>query len=623
MSDYQVQAELLIKGAAALETLTKAAKQAERIAGGIKQTKAEAPAATSMLQKLGNAGMALQGLSTALSFSRGILGTFTGLAREGMNFANSIETTKIGLSTVMSSVDGISLDEAYDRASGSFERLQQMALRGVGELSDYTEIFNAVYGTARNAGLAVGDIEEMTKNAVVASSALGIDMAQAGRDARLMASGAAGMDVALFRSLNAMGAITQSATEFNKLTSPERMAILQRALAGFGPASERYANSWAGVMSTFNDFKKNFAGSFMLPIADKIRATIARINEALGRNMEKIKNALTRAGLGIANTIGPMMDRAADAIVWAADNFGVVVDKIQAVINKIKELVPKLMMAAKLYGMAQGVQTVASIGSTVAGGVSSLASAAGIGGGASAAGAASAVAPVALAGAALAAVGLFVADSWEWLVMAIQPAQGAIMGLVADFMEIGAVLWGIFGPSLKSIGGIFVEIASVVGFVVLTALKGFTTAFKLFAPVLIFVGNYFKKFYERIQEGVVTLVHWLSEALGGLFSWLDMQVENFRGVMGVENPLFDALGTMLEMNQESRAEGDGVPEGLRAPDSPNARAQTVNDFRGARINVKQDFRQADPDRVAADMILDVVRFSEQSVQSGFVPSLTR
>jgi hypothetical protein len=57
--------------------------------------------------------------------------------------------------------------------------------------------------------------------------------------------------------------------------------------------------------------------------------------------------------------------------------------------------------------------------------------------------------------------------------------------------------------------------------------------------------------------------------------------------------------------------------------TPADRATTVNDFRGSRITVNQEFRQNDPDRVLMYMIEDINRQAEARITSNFVPALTR
>ena len=61
----------------------------------------------------------------------------------------------------------------------------------------------------------------------------------------------------------------------------------------------------------------------------------------------------------------------------------------------------------------------------------------------------------------------------------------------------------------------------------------------------------------------------------------------------------------------------------RAEGSTTERSTVVNDFRGSKITVHQEFREADPDRVALQMIESLVKEADQRTQSGFVPALTR
>ena len=65
---------------------------------------------------------------------------------------------------------------------------------------------------------------------------------------------------------------------------------------------------------------------------------------------------------------------------------------------------------------------------------------------------------------------------------------------------------------------------------------------------------------------------------------------------------------------KQRAQKAGVDVGLSLPD---ARPTIVQDFRGARIEVKQEFRQGfDPGRIAVAFANDLASLGERRLQSG-------
>ena len=151
---------------------------------------------------------------------------FSGLVRSAAEFETSMQTTEIGLSSIMASVEGLSFEQARQVAGSVFRDLTDEALRSTATTEELFSIYSAIYGPIRNAGFALDEVLGITSQTALAASALGVDFQQASRDISAMVRGAAGVDVRLFSSLRSMGAITEDAQEFNRLTQAERIQRL-------------------------------------------------------------------------------------------------------------------------------------------------------------------------------------------------------------------------------------------------------------------------------------------------------------------------------------------------------------------------------------------------------------
>jgi len=578
------------------------------------------------------------GVGAAVAGVHALTGAFSGLVREAAQYSSFLETAKISIGTVLSQVEHVSLSAAMKMAEGSFGRLQQAAIRGVGELQDYVGVFQNVVAPARAAGQSIMQIEEMTTNAVTAAAALGVDFQQAGRDMNMMATGVAGTDVKLFRILHNMGAIREDAKAFNALSSSDRLVKLQQALAGFSASAALAARTWPGLLSTFSEIRKTLMTSLMGPLFEKLRTAFERVVDHVMANFQRLKDQFGALGDRLAGKLGPFIDRAVDGLLWVIDHFGTIVSKAAQLGAQIQKWAPTLLRAAVAWEAVSLARAAAGVAGGVArgvmGGVNMAAGAAlAVGaGGAGAAGAAAAVPEMALFAEALAiiaplvapiAIGIVAVGSaflalqgmWSQLTPTIDIVKRQFGEIFENFIIAGAQLGEVLLPVLRVIGSVILPVLVFAFENFMFHLKVLSVIARAAGAVFAWAAPYVQRFSDVFMKVIADLINGISKMFDFFLDFLHI------AKAAVPTEAFDNRASPSGAGMMSEANMSFDPNAAAA--APAARGGSHYDFRGSKISVKQEFREADPDRVMMDMFGDMARFAEQKIQSGFVPALTR
>lgn len=643
MADYEITAELRL---AAHGATTGIAGLADRLRGFSQSLSGAQSGMGSMVRQalaLGGAYVGFQAMSTAF---RGIVGS-------AVEFQTQLEGTRIGLQAVAAQVEGMPFAEAASIASTAFQQLTEDAIRSTATTQQLFGIYQQIYGPIRAAGAGMDVVRELTNNTVAAAGALNVDFAQASRDINAMLRGSAGLDVKLFSMLRSTGAIAENAEAFNQLSSAERVAKLRAALGGFSAAADAYGRSWAGVTSTFTDIVDQFRSAAFSPIFDRVKNALAGVNDLLIRNRDRIKDTLQAVGIVISKVLGRVFSRIQRGFEYIGNHWDEILGRVRSVVGALQAMLPRLLQAAKVFAAVQIGRRVLGSGLGIA--------ASGVGGIASIAGVVSKVLPLltggmglggaaAEAGGAAAGAGGLGAAALPLLLAAIPVVLAAFAALAAVLFQIGAVVyvayqnWGLIQESLTAIapavdalwiqlqrlGAIAWEILQpileLVGqFIIIQFFKGLQQAFEFLIPLVmgfIQILTEIKPYILAVVAGLQSMIPPLSSILG-----IAQNIGGFGRGMGGGAPaggngnIIDRIMKQIEMARSSIAGGDAASS--TSATAPGERARTVNDFRGSRITVHQEFREADPDRVAIDMMNDLARAAEQRVQSGFTPALTR
>ena len=621
MTDFDVRARLTL-------TTKDGRKEIDKLAGRLKSLGAGMRGTESSFARIGTS---IAGMAVGYVGVSAIANGFRAMVSSAAEFESAMQGTQIGLASIMQQVEQVSFAQATDYAAGSFQRLTDMAITSTASTKEMFDIFSGIYGPIRAAGQGMETVYEMTKNTTLAASALDIDFQQARRDIGAMVRGSAGLDVKLFSSLRSMGLITENAEAFNKLTQADRVNKLREALSGFGEAGEAYAASLPGVTSTFTDIFQQLRRVAFKPVFDVLGKALGKLNDKLIANKEQIGAYLQHYGELAAKWVGFALMRAQKGLDYVAAHWDEIVQKVDLAVNKFRQMIPALKQAGTAFAaFSVGKQalgalisfagTIAGLGSALSGMGAGAAATAGAGGAAAAGGGVATgglvagfeaivamltplLAPLAIVAAVVGSVLAFVVDQWDALVAALAPFMPVFESLFKALMDLGAALMDILSPILKLLGGLILLV--------------------VVPPILLLV---------KVLEMVVRVITWVAEMIASvmqelealmepIFDWIVWMIANTAAWLGSAN-VSTAIGKRgkavgVEAAADAAA-GSAIPG-----DAPPERNTTVNDFRGSKISIKQEFRDADPDRIAVQMAEDLRKYAEYRVTSGFASPLSR
>lgn len=623
-TNYRVKADLVLDATKATGQAVAYQRKIQNLGRAIRGTNSIAGGLTRNLVAMG---------ATYLGLNALIQG-FRSLTVGATQYANELESTRIGLTSVLAAVQGTEWDVAAKTAGKVFEQVRTDSIKSVATAQQLFTLYQGIVGPISKAGFGLEKVRDLTLSTVSAAGVLGVDLDQAQRDMSLMVRGAAGMDVKLFSMLRSTGAIAETTEEWNKsLTAKERVEKLSQALDKFAPAGDRFAKSFAGVTSTFKGIRQEFTRSAWQPVMDAAAASLGRINDSLITNQVDLQERLSKWGVSLAARLDTVFRGVESGVTLIIDRWDLVLEKA----NQFKRIMGTV---GKVAAVGAGVQAARPLAGAAVGGVGLLtgkfaaaqAAAAVAGtGGAGAGGAAAGVGIMAALGPALAvaaagaaALGsavLVVQEQWTVFTSMFSSVRPIMIGLGEDIVRLGLALWKGLKPMLKVVGHVIGAVTVPALAIMLLTLRkvvlGLTEFAEAGAAVVSFIYDRFQPAFDFMWKTIDHFVSLIMNLVNGITG--DTLRYNQRKILGKDE---DTIG-MLE---KRFAQGDYVPpwaasqfEGGEA----KGRSVTVNDFRGSKISVKQTFKDQDPDRVMLMMAEGIQRQAERRLQSGMIPALAR
>jgi hypothetical protein len=600
---------------------------------------------------------------------------------------SSVETLTLSLGTVMSEIEGMSFERSRREAHSLYRQIQDIAITSPGTAAQVADVFTMAYGPMRRAGAAMDDILRLSQNTLSVASALRIDLPQVSRDISMMATGVAGTDVKTFRLLRSMGLITKSTREWNEMAIRDPTQAARELMRIFeslgGPAAEAFGNTWQGVTSAFGDIFENFSrilgGSTFAVVRDNLRG----INQWLLRYRSNIENVMEYLGESIGRTLQTSITRIRTVFEDIGQNMDQIVRKIDDYIARFKEFLPAIKTAAKLFvGITVATKVIGPILMGLGGlmsafsGLSSFAGVLGIGGGAAAAGTAGAAgaagtagagavgvaglggltAAASAAGAALAYIVPIIIAIGEGIVVggaiiyatfkrmgsriwaALQPAFSDLREAGVAFWDLIVALWGYIEPQLVAVGSIIAALLIPIITGVAGALRGLGSTAKIWTAALRVATNMIVPRLHAFSIRVVNAGRAIADFVGILFRAIaeiattfgmhvpSLSIEGMTIASDVESP--EGLGAITSIWEQMQNAFQRARESIRSSipgqgRPPGARPQTNIDMRGSHIEIRQDFRDQDPDRVAIQVMEDLGREAVRRTQTPFISALTR
>jgi hypothetical protein len=235
------------------------------------------------------------------------------------------------------------------------------------------------------------------------------------------------------------------------------------------------------------------------------------------------------------------------------------------------------------------------------------------------------LATVAAALAVLLAVGLAVSEQWK----NVSHIFGQEFGQIGQMLiGVGLAIWNTLSPILKIFGSVILASLIVTWEVFSVLLRGFLVVLR---PILDILGSITTTIYDALKPAF----DWLFGALSKLSDF-------FKSVFGEVDKMREEKERAkrqrgLEAQEQDHTGEDFKPlfgpslftksdmKRLANPEDLNKANVTINqDFRGSRIQIRQDFKaQQDPDRIVTSMMRDLTRQAESRISSGFAGALTR
>jgi MFS family permease len=571
----------------------------------------------------------------------------------------------------------ISFDQARQQARGLVQELERVAVTSPATGSELASISAGLISFQRQAGMADDAIAGFAAQAASVGLIADIPLEQVASDLSRMAQGAAGAEQPFFKFLQAQGLITQSTQEFNRQNPAEIMEQLAGIMDRIGgPASEALATSWGGLTSTIRGLGEVFLRTFGGAAFDAVKNALKTSADLLVNNQDAIKALMERFGDRVGRAIVPLLEGVVNALTWALDNLDLIEAKMNAAFDTLagaasvlSGLMPVIAKTAAMFlafqaatsaaGTLQGVAaagmarrragSAAGTAATVAGGAAGFGPMlAGLGtaisGGLSgifaaiSATLAPLMVPLAiLAGlviAVVAAFRLFGDTLGPMVTRTMEPFERVLDGLFSIFEGIYAVLEPILGLLGSVFLGLLLPLLQAFGLVLQIILAPFQLFFGLLREL---ATNVLKPFIQQLGGDLLPTFDELStivsEASRELSAWVDNMIAAFArfsrwigSQIGASGPsggqIIDAAESRnAELQERLRAltgGGAGGTPGGRRPGGGRGTTVNINN-----LNIKQEFRQADPDAVWVQIRDAVERESVQQIRSGFVSPLSR
>ena len=614
----------------------------------------------------GGAGLTRQLLAIGAAYVgfQALSGITKSLIGDTIKYSEELEKTKVSLTAVLQAVGGGSWDAAAVKGEGIFQQLQTEAVTSVATSQELLGVFQSIVGPIQQAGFGMDYIVKLTSSAVTASTALGVDLAQAQRDIGMMVRGTAGMDVKLFSMLRSTGAIAETTEEWNKnLTAAARVEKLQAALGKFQEAGTAYGKTWAGLKSTFTDLVQLIGGAAFAPIFRVMKLGLGQINDALMRGRGVMERRLENFGVKVANALQSVIDVSMKAFAYIDTHWDEIVSKIGAAVDKAKMLAPILLKAAMVYEAANLARPALAAGFGVVGQlVGGAAGAAGAGGAAGAAGAAGGAGAVAASGeavgmtaftesmallapviayaavalAALVSVGLAAQAQWRHLTGALGEDMAELstavydMGrawggyLLSSLKIVGSVILVVLVPVLQIAVNVLTLVAQALGALASAGAYLASTIYEYVEPATSYLIEVFRmvgNVMHEVAESIKTVFNHISGLLGGVGA-ARLNPYDQAGYQQ-SDPEHDAgQSATASMATSAMANNTGyVPPKVRGGGGGTT---NNNDFRGSHIKIEQKFEgEHDPDRVVFAMMDQLTRQAENRISSAYSGALTR
>lgn len=205
-------------------------------------------------------------------------------AYEGVTKLNAeLESTKISLGTIFKANGQTSdLASGFELATDQLAKMRKDARDLPGELEDLKRIFVTAAIPGFGAGADADRIRKLSASTMAFAAVAQVPQAVAARELAMLLEGRAGAHNVLGQRLDALSG--DKAKSFNHLSADKRLEYIEGRLAAYSGAVDRFKNSYEGLSSAFVDNVKQFGIAATSPLFDRVKTTLAEINNWFDNN---------------------------------------------------------------------------------------------------------------------------------------------------------------------------------------------------------------------------------------------------------------------------------------------------------------------------------------------------
>ena len=302
-------------------------------------------AAARLKSSLGGAFTTGAGIAAGMLGFESIGGAISNATAEAWNFAKSMETNRIGMAGILSSMtqlngEALQWNDALAISSSLIDRLNTDALKTAATSEELVTTFRALLGPGLGAGMTIDEIQQLTTVGVNAVKSIGLDGRQLVQELRDMVQG--GIQPASSTLATALG-LKDSDIKAARNSAEGLFKFLMDRLQGFERASLETPNTLKGLEDQINEaitrtgsigFEplQNRYKEFLKGISDELLAPDSfELNPAVIANVREFSNEVVT----VADDIGDIAEITGTVIVPAfklgAEYLGVAADNTKLI----------------------------------------------------------------------------------------------------------------------------------------------------------------------------------------------------------------------------------------------------------------------------------------------------
>lgn len=243
-----------------------------------------------------------------------------------VDYNSQLENAQVTMSGLLQMNMGGEFAKNQKRANDLLKQFQQDAKASTATTKDFVDFAGLVVGPITRSGASMEDLREVTKGAVIAARAFGIEGEIAARDIEQALGGTLKAGDRFARALlepylKSQGVTKDFTKAWNAMTKadPARAAkelvkaFNQPAIANMAKAQEK---SWAGVTSTLEDNLQRAVGKVGLPLMQAMSKEFEKLSVWFDKNPDKVSSIAT----SIANSLVSAFNAARDIMAFIVDN---------------------------------------------------------------------------------------------------------------------------------------------------------------------------------------------------------------------------------------------------------------------------------------------------------------